>query len=154
MSLSEYSALMQLSEAPNRRLRMTELAARCALSLSGMSRIVSRLEGTGAVERVRACDDGRGWTAVLTDAGLARLETAWPTHLASVRRHLLAHVTPEDLPAFAAAAERFAGGDAAARAATDPCATPGDACAGPTAETGPCDGPPAVQVCLEAESDC
>src|SRR6266568_2525914 len=44
MSLSDYRALMYLSEAPGRSLRMSDLAAACALSLSGMSRIVSRLE--------------------------------------------------------------------------------------------------------------
>src|SRR5438874_13730284 len=44
MSLSEYTALMHLSEAPGRSLRMSELASACALSLSGMSRVVRRLE--------------------------------------------------------------------------------------------------------------
>ncbi|MFI5952718.1 MarR family winged helix-turn-helix transcriptional regulator [Cryptosporangium sp. NPDC051539] len=127
ISLSEYTVLRHLSEAPDRRLRMTELAARCTLSLSGVSRIVSRLEGTAAVERVRACDDGRGWSAVLTDAGLTRLETAWPTHLASVRRHLLAHVAPEHLRTFAEAVGRFAGGEPpdSACAVDGPCGPPG-----------------------------
>src|SRR3954454_8969497 len=49
MSLSEYTALMHLSETPGRSLRMSELASACALSLSGMSRIVSRLETQGLV---------------------------------------------------------------------------------------------------------
>src|SRR2546421_4911200 len=57
MSLSEYTALMHLSEAPGRSLRMSDLASACALSLSGMSRIVSRLELQGLAERERApCD--------------------------------------------------------------------------------------------------
>src|SRR5437879_13183819 len=89
MSLSEYTALMHLSEAPGRSLRMSDLASACALSLSGMSRIVSRLQTHGLVERERASCDGRGLNAVVTDAGLARLRRAWPTHLARVRRHLL-----------------------------------------------------------------
>src|SRR2546428_10938906 len=99
MSLSEYTALMHLSEAPGRSLRMSELACACALSLSGMSRIVDRLEAQGLVERERASCDGRGWNAVLTEAGLGRLRRAWPTHLASVRRPLMDHLGALELPA-------------------------------------------------------
>jgi DNA-binding MarR family transcriptional regulator len=108
MSLSEYSSLMHLSEAPGRRLRMSDLAAASALSLSGMTRIVNRLEGQGLVHRERSCSDGRGWNAVLTDAGLERLRQAWPTHLASVRRHVFDHLNDVDVPAFATALQRFA----------------------------------------------
>jgi DNA-binding MarR family transcriptional regulator len=108
MSMSEYTVLMHLSEAPRRQLRMSELAQKCTLSLSGVSRIVSRLEVPGLVVRERACDDGRGWSAVLTDDGMRRLEAAWPAHLASVRRHLLDHVEGLDLPRITAAIERFA----------------------------------------------
>src|SRR6266576_6987089 len=108
MSLSEYSALMHLSEAPGRSLRMSDLASACALSLSGMSRIVSRLEAQGLVARERAACDGRGLNAVLTGAGLGRLRRAWPTHLASVRRHMMDHLGELDLPAVTAAVQRFA----------------------------------------------
>jgi DNA-binding MarR family transcriptional regulator len=109
MSMSEYSSLMYLSEAPSRRLRMSDLAAVCALSLSGMSRIMSRLEGLGLVRRERCADDGRGMNAVLTDVGLERLRQAWPTHLQSVRRHMFDHLQAVDLPAFTAALQHFAG---------------------------------------------
>jgi DNA-binding MarR family transcriptional regulator len=108
MSLSEYSALMHLSEAPGRRLRMSDLADAGALSLSGMTRIVTRLEVQNLVHRERSCSDGRGWNAVLTDAGLQRLRQAWPTHLASVRRHMFNHLNNLDVPAFATALQRFA----------------------------------------------
>ena len=116
MSLSEYTALMHLSEAPARSLRMSDLASACALSLSGMSRVVSRLEAQGLVERERAADDGRGLNAVLTDDGLDRLRRAWPTHLASVRRRMMDHLSELDLPAVTAALQRFASGT--------PCAGP------------------------------
>src|SRR5260370_10319863 len=70
MSLSEYTALMHLSETPGRSLRMSDLASACALSLSGMSRIVSRLEAQGLGARERSsCHDLR-LNAVLTGAGL------------------------------------------------------------------------------------
>jgi DNA-binding MarR family transcriptional regulator len=97
LPLSEYTALMHLSEAPHRLMRMSELAAVCNLSLSGMTRIVTRLEKQELIERARCDEDARGWNAVLTDAGLARLEQAWPAHLASVRRHVLDHVEGADL---------------------------------------------------------
>jgi DNA-binding MarR family transcriptional regulator len=108
MSLSEYTALMHLSEAPGRNLRMGDLACACALSLSGMSRIVTRLETQGLVERERASGDRRGLNAILTDAGLARLRRAWPTHLASVRRQMMDHLSELDLPAVTAALRNFA----------------------------------------------
>src|SRR2546421_2923658 len=110
MSLSEYTALMHLSEAPRRSLRMSDLASACALSLSGMSRIASRLEAQGLVARERASCDGRGLNAVLTGAGLGRLRRAWPTHLASVRRHMMDHLSELDLPGVTAAVQRFASG--------------------------------------------
>lgn len=108
MSLSEYTALMQLSEAPGQTLRMSDLASACALSLSGMSRIVGRLEAQGLVERERSSCDGRGLDAVLTDAGLSRLRRAWPTHLASVRRHMMDHLRELDLAVVTTALQRFA----------------------------------------------
>jgi DNA-binding MarR family transcriptional regulator len=108
MSMNEYGVLMHLSEAPERRLRMSDLAAASDLSLSGMTRIVSRLEAQGLVRRERCVTDARGWLAVLTDAGLRRLRAAWPTHLASVRRHIVDHLGEVNLPALTAAMRRFA----------------------------------------------
>jgi DNA-binding MarR family transcriptional regulator len=108
MSLSDYTALMHLSEAPGRSLRMGDLASACALSLSGMSRIVSGLEAQGLVQRQRSSCDGRGLNAILTDAGLDRLRHAWPIHLASVRRHMMDHLSELDLPTVTAALQRFA----------------------------------------------
>jgi DNA-binding MarR family transcriptional regulator len=108
LTLNEYAALMHLSEAPERRLRMSELAAECDVSLSGMTRIVGRLEADGLIERVQCAEDARGSNAVLTDAGLARLEEAYPTHLASVRRHVIDHLGELDLVKLAEALRRFA----------------------------------------------
>ncbi|MFF7212761.1 MarR family winged helix-turn-helix transcriptional regulator [Streptomyces sp. NPDC008238] len=110
LPLSEYSPLMYLSEAPDRAMRMSELAAACSLSLSGMTRVVIRLEKHGWVERVKCAEDGRGWNAVLTDAGFERLEQAWPTHLASVRRHLVDHFGGQDLAALTVALQHVASG--------------------------------------------
>jgi DNA-binding MarR family transcriptional regulator len=100
--------LMYLSEAPHRLMRMSELAAVCNLSLSGMTRVVTRLEKQGLIERVRCEADARGWNAVLTDAGLARLEEAWPSHLASARRHIFDHLEGADLDRLVQALRRIA----------------------------------------------
>jgi DNA-binding MarR family transcriptional regulator len=103
MSLSEYTALRHLSETPGRRMRMSELAAACDMSLSGMTRLAGKLESLGFLERVRCERDARGLEAVLTDAGLARLREAWPDHLASVRRHIFDHLSELDMCKLAAA---------------------------------------------------
>lgn len=107
LSMTEYSVLMHLSETPERRLRMTDLAGRCAVSLSGMTRIVARLIADGYVRRVRSGEDARGAFAVLTDAGFARLEAAYPEHLASVRRHVIDHLDGFDLRMLADAIGSF-----------------------------------------------
>jgi DNA-binding MarR family transcriptional regulator len=103
MSLSEYSALRHLSEAEHRRMRMSELAAACDMSLSGMTRLAAKLESSGFLTRERCERDARGLEAVLTDAGLARLREAWPDHLASVRRHIFDHLAELDMCKLAAA---------------------------------------------------
>jgi DNA-binding MarR family transcriptional regulator len=97
MSLSEYLALMNLSEAPRRTLRASELAAACDMSLSGMTRLVAKLEADELVERVRCPSDGRVANVTLTDEGMALLRRAWPTNLASVRRHVFDHLGDVDL---------------------------------------------------------
>jgi DNA-binding MarR family transcriptional regulator len=108
LPLIEYMTLMRLSEAPGQHLRMSELAAVVDMSLSGMTRVVTRLESEGLVQRVRCTEDGRGWNAVLTAAGLGRLEQAWPSHLAAVRRHVLAHFHGIDLGPLTRAFQRIA----------------------------------------------
>ncbi|MEP7017304.1 MAG: MarR family winged helix-turn-helix transcriptional regulator [Actinomycetota bacterium] len=115
MSLSGYFTLMHLSEAPDRWMRMSDLAAAADLSLSGMTRIVQRLEAEGLVRREKSPCDGRGWNAVLTDSGLSRLRAAWPTHLASVRRHVMNHLKDVDLDPITSAMQNFATGQFAPR---------------------------------------
>jgi DNA-binding MarR family transcriptional regulator len=111
MSLSEYTVLRILSETPKRRMRMSELATACDMSLSGMTRLVAKLESLGFLERVPCESDARGFNAVLTDAGLARLQEAWPAHLASVRRRIFDHLGEVDLCKLAAALDKMASSD-------------------------------------------
>jgi DNA-binding MarR family transcriptional regulator len=106
LSLSDYMAIETLSEAAGREMRMTELAIACGVSVSGITRIVSRLEGDGLTLRVHSPGDARGTVAVLTEAGRHRLERARQAHLTSVRRHLLDHLGGLDLARFASSMER------------------------------------------------
>ncbi|WP_308258469.1 MarR family winged helix-turn-helix transcriptional regulator [Saccharothrix obliqua] len=108
LSLAAYDVLVQLSEAPQYRLRMTELADAVLLSRSGVTRLVDRLERAGLVLRERADGDGRGVVAVLTSSGLERLRTASGTHLAGVVRHFAEVFTNSELEAFGRACELLA----------------------------------------------
>jgi DNA-binding MarR family transcriptional regulator len=103
LNVTEYNVIMNLSEAPERSLRMSELANYVSITVSGLTRVVERLERQGLVERVRAASDGRGQVAVLTKEGLARLKRAWPVHLASVRRNVVDHLDGLDLQKLAEA---------------------------------------------------
>ncbi|MDP4014170.1 MAG: MarR family transcriptional regulator [Candidatus Nanopelagicales bacterium] len=105
LPLVNYACLMHLSESPGRMLRMSDLAARCDLSVSGMTRVVSRLEHAGLVRRARCDQDARGANAVLTDAGMARLREAYPAHLKSVRRRVVDHFEGQDLSRMAESLE-------------------------------------------------
>ncbi len=105
LSLPEYEVLVRLSESPDRALRMAELAASVQNSRSRMTHTISRMEREGLVVR-RSCDsDGRGVIASLTDKGLAKLVTAAPDHVDSVRASLIDAISAEDLDAIGRAFE-------------------------------------------------
>jgi DNA-binding MarR family transcriptional regulator len=94
ITANEYTVLMCLSEAHGRELRMADLANAAALSASRMTRLVDDLQRRGLVSKRGSAEDGRGNVAKLTPAGLAKLKTAWPAHLASVRERVFDHVDP------------------------------------------------------------
>jgi DNA-binding MarR family transcriptional regulator len=97
MPLGWYDVLLQLAEAPGRRLRMAELADRVLLSRSGLTRLIDRLETDGLVRREPSPDDARGTFTVLTGDGMSRLREAAPVHLAGIRKHWLAHFSDDEL---------------------------------------------------------
>jgi DNA-binding MarR family transcriptional regulator len=101
LPLSHYDVLIYLRSAPERRLRMAELADSVLLSRSGVTRLVDRLERDGLLERDTCTSDGRGCFAVLTDKGSELLTRARPTHLAGVRERFLSHFSEEELVALA-----------------------------------------------------
>ena len=100
MTLAEYAALLQLAEAPDRRLRMNQLADGVFLSRSGVTRLIDRLEADGLVERSHCASDGRGAEAVLTEIGHSRLRQASRTHLRGIEAYFLDNVEALDLEAI------------------------------------------------------
>ncbi len=111
LSLPEYEILVRLSEAPERRLRMAELASSVKNSRSRITHTIARMEREGLVARRQCASDGRGVFAALTDAGYAKLVATAPAHVASVREGLIDAVAPADLEAvgraFTAVATRL-----------------------------------------------
>ncbi|HET9897990.1 MAG TPA: MarR family transcriptional regulator [Streptosporangiaceae bacterium] len=92
-----YEILVHLSEAPDRALRMSQLATASTFSKSRLSHAVSRLEERGWVIRLDCPTDRRGQVARLTDEGYAMLGAAAPGHVEQVRRALIDALTPEQV---------------------------------------------------------
>lgn len=88
-----YEILVRLSEAPDRAMRMSDLAEQCLSSRSRLSHAIDRLEKRGWVKRVDCPDDKRGAYAALTDEGVAVLERAASGHVETVRTSLFDHLT-------------------------------------------------------------
>ena len=106
LSLWDYTVLRTLAGAPDRRMRMTELARATDYTPSGLTRLIGRLEDAGLVERYPCPDDGRGSVAMLTDTGGRVVIRARRTHLAGVREHFLSHCTDDELATMVAVWER------------------------------------------------
>ncbi|MDX3034653.1 MarR family winged helix-turn-helix transcriptional regulator, partial [Streptomyces scabiei] len=116
-----YSMLAALSEAPERRMRMTELAERLKITRSRLTYVVTRLEKDGLVRREDCQWDKRGSVAVLTDEGMTLLERTAPGHVETVRRAVFDHLAPEQISQF----EEICGAIAAAIQGGSPLAAPG-----------------------------
>jgi DNA-binding MarR family transcriptional regulator len=106
-----YEILVNLSEAPGRSLRMSQLAEASTSSKSRLSHAVARLEERGWVERLDCPTDRRGQVARLTDAGFAALDAAAPGHVEQVRRSLFDRLSPEQVEHLAAICAAIASGE-------------------------------------------
>jgi DNA-binding MarR family transcriptional regulator len=100
LTLFEYLTLSHISEAPGRRIRMSELAFLASGSLSRLSNVVKRFEQRGWVTRSPDPDDGRYTLAHLTDDGYSLVARAAPIHLRSVRELVLDPLTATDTQAL------------------------------------------------------
>ena len=109
ISLAEYDVLLRLARAPDRALRMTELARRVMMPPSSLTRVVDRLASAGLVSRERIEDDARVMLARLTDTGRRRLRAAARTHLRGIRAHYTSKLTTTDLRNVGEALERVTG---------------------------------------------
>jgi DNA-binding MarR family transcriptional regulator len=94
--LDVYDVLLTLEEAPDRRLRMSELADKVLVSRSGVTRLVDRLEKKGWVERLACPSDRRACHASLTPAGLAERERAWPVYRNAIATHFAQNLNEEE----------------------------------------------------------
>ncbi|MGW0712313.1 MarR family winged helix-turn-helix transcriptional regulator [Streptomyces sp. NPDC002643] len=92
-----YSILSALSEAPDHRMRMTDVAERLKITRSRLTYAVTRLENDGVLRRENCQWDKRGSIAVLTDEGMALLERAAPGHVETVRKAVFDHLRPEQI---------------------------------------------------------
>lgn len=94
--LSWYDVLFALYEAPERRLRMSELASAIVLSRSGLTRLVDRLEAEGLLARERLASDRRGAFAVLTEKGVEAMRRAWPVYARGIQEHFARFLNDEE----------------------------------------------------------
>lgn len=103
LSLNDYEILVNLSESPGRRMRMSELADVTIQSRSRLSHQISRMEAKGLVVREDCRDDRRGTYAVLTDEGWETIQRVAPHHVRGVREHFVDRLTDDQLEAIVAA---------------------------------------------------
>jgi DNA-binding MarR family transcriptional regulator len=101
----EYWVLSMLSEAPERTLRMTELARRTHATLPRLSHVVARLEARDLVERFPCPQDGRATNARLTAAGWDKVVDAAPGHVETVRASVIDALSPVQVSQLTSIAE-------------------------------------------------
>ncbi len=109
LSMIEYMTMAMLSGAPAWTLRMSDLAERTSSSLSRLSHLVKRLESRGYVRREADPADGRFTNAILLPAGLSKLESAAPSHVAYVRQLVINNLSAERLRRLGQDADRIVG---------------------------------------------
>ena len=121
--LTWYDVLWGLEQAPEQRLRMSELADKVVLSRSNLTRLVDRLEEAGLVARERSAEDRRGAYAVLTDQGRTLRRRMWPPYQAAIRELFESRLSDSEADFVATILRRLleaARGVAAERASTRP----------------------------------
>jgi DNA-binding MarR family transcriptional regulator len=100
ISLNSYDALVQLSEAPEQRLKMKDLADALVYSRSGLTRVVDSLERMGLARRAADPTDRRAILVVLSQGGLRALEAAWPVHVRGVEQYWARYLSDQQARAL------------------------------------------------------
>lgn len=106
LPLRFYDVLLELASAPERKLRMTDLADRVVLSRTRVSRLVEEMAAAGLVAREQNPQDGRSAYAVLTELGLTRYRQAAPGYLAGIEEHFAQRLSDRELATMAALLQR------------------------------------------------
>lgn len=101
LSLPDFDVLVQLTDNPDARVRVTDLARGLHWERSRVSHHVTRMERRGLVRREECRDDGRGAFVVLTEQGRAAIDRAAPAHVATVRRLVFDALTPQETAVMA-----------------------------------------------------
>jgi len=97
LSPADYEVLSTLSEKPNRRWALKDLAAKMEWSRSRLSHHATRMQARGLIDKEPDPQDARGCILHLTDDGFTVLDEAAPHHLRSVRARFLDHLSPDEL---------------------------------------------------------
>lgn len=107
LPLTWYDVLLELNDAPGRRLSMGELGQRAVVSRTRVSRVVDALAEAGLVTRESNPDDRRSAYATLTDMGLQRFRAAAPVYLDGIRRHFTSLITADESRTIASALQKI-----------------------------------------------
>jgi len=107
LSGKEFDTLLRLARSPGDQLRMSDLAEQTALSTSGTTRVVDRLEDRGLLARTAAPGDRRGAYALLTAAGRQRLTDDVPELVATIEQCFTGALLPDQLETFLASLRRL-----------------------------------------------
>ncbi|MDF3289362.1 MarR family winged helix-turn-helix transcriptional regulator [Streptomyces silvisoli] len=108
LTYNDYEILVNLSEAEDHQMRMSDLARATLQSKSRLSHQITRMENAGLVRRENCESDRRGLFAVLTDYGWETMKQVAPHHVAAVREHFIDLLSPRELESLQAALEPVA----------------------------------------------
>ena len=108
LTLADYEILVRLSDAPDRKIRMSDLASITLSSRSRLTHQINRMEDAGLVTREACEDDRRGQLCAMTNLGWKTLVAAAPSHVASVRSHFVDVLSAEEYAALGRAAGKIA----------------------------------------------
>jgi DNA-binding MarR family transcriptional regulator len=109
-SMDWYDVLLTLKEAPEYRLRLSDLAEKALLSRSNLTHLVDRLEKAGLLYRERCPSDRRGTYAVLTEAGLEMQQKMWAVYSEGIAQYFGSHLSDEELEVMQRVLERMLAG--------------------------------------------
>jgi DNA-binding MarR family transcriptional regulator len=106
LSYADFAVLVELTEAPDGRARISELAALLQWERSRLSHHLKRMEARGHIERSSCPEDGRGQYVAVTPIGRSAIEQAAPSHVELVRELVFADISDAELQALTALSER------------------------------------------------